>query len=83
MSAGSDIVVIDGVRYRRADAERRGLLSPASAPSTPAPLTTATANPEPVDADPVKRGFLDDGLTGGLNMKGRKPKNKAADPEDK
>lgn len=29
MSAGSGIVVIGGVRYRRDDAERRGLLSPA------------------------------------------------------
>jgi len=43
MNTGSDIVVIGGVRYRRADAERRGLLPPASAPRAAGPLTTSAA----------------------------------------
>ncbi len=81
MSAGSGIVVIGGVRYRRDDAERRGLLSPAPVASEPELLTTSTAEPEAAP-EPASRGFLD-GLREGLSVKGRKPKNKAADPEDK
>lgn len=76
------MVVIDGVRYRRHDAERLGLLDKGNAGPARA-VTTATVTPEP-DGDELEAGdgsAEDDGED--APVKARKPVNKARRPVNK